>query len=79
MTKRANEIIAFHLGMDLAEMPEYRYQPTKWRNPAIYSFGDDGFWAAPASGKMPEDYCDFSDWKHVATVYGRKIFQAVSE
>jgi hypothetical protein len=76
MAKQAAEIIAFHLGQDLAEMKDYRYQPTVWKNPAVYTFGDD-YWAAPASGKMPKAYCHINTWKCVGEEYGRKIFKAV--
>jgi hypothetical protein len=68
-------IIAFEYGMDLAEMAEYRYQPTLWRNPAVYSFGDEFYYAAPANKKMPENYAGMK-WEKIAEQYGRPIFRA---
>ena len=78
MAKQSAEIIAFYLCQDLAEMREYRYQPTKWSTPAVYSFGDERYYAAPTSGKMPKGYCGLNDWQHLATEFGRKIFMAKS-
>ena len=79
MAKQAREIIASHFSMDIAEMADYRYQPTKWVNPAVYSFGDSGYYCAPASGKVPKNYCDMDNWQEIGEQYGRKIFKAVSE
>ena len=78
MAKRASEIIAFHYMMDLSEMADYRYQPTRFVNPAIYSLGPTGYVAAPASGKMPDGYCDLI-WEKVGEEYGRAIFTGKPE
>jgi hypothetical protein len=48
---RANEIIAGTLGMDIGEMNECRYQPTRNQIP-IYTVGDDYF-CCPQAGKAP--------------------------
>ena len=78
-SRRAAEIIAFHCGMDLAEMNNYRYQSTMWKNPAVYSmdFETDGkrysFLAAPSSNKMPRNYAEMS-WVKIGQEYGRSIF-----
>jgi hypothetical protein len=79
MKKRqsAREVIPHHLGMDFAEMPDYRYQPTRYLNPAVYTFGND-YYAAPSKGKMPPNYCDLEVWNISGEEHGRKIFKAVS-
>lgn len=69
----AAEIIAMHYGMDLADMADYRYQPTRYSQPAIYSLGPTDYVAAPSSGKMPEGYCDL-EWRKIGEEYGRSIF-----
>lgn len=43
MSKRTSgaEVIAATFGVDLAEMSECRYQPTRFTSPAVYTFGND--------------------------------------
>jgi hypothetical protein len=76
MAKHASEIIAFHLGYDMAEMSGYRYQSTRWTKPAVYTSNSGDYYAAPVSGKMPRAYCGFDTWECVAEHYGRKVFRA---
>ena len=73
MTKRrtAAEIIATHIGYDMAEMSEYRYQPTRYSSPAIYAIGDT-YYCAPSNGKLHKGW----DWTLAATVLGREVFEA---
>jgi len=75
MRRTSAEIIAFHCMMDLAEMPEYRYQPTRWANPAIYTLDDQFYYAAPSSNRMPKCYAGLN-WVEIGEEYGRKIFRA---
>jgi hypothetical protein len=74
----AAEVIATHYLMDLAEMKEYRYQPTRYTNPAIYSLGPTDYCAAPASGKMPPRYCDM-DWQPDGEALGRVIWIGIQD
>jgi hypothetical protein len=71
--RTAAEVLATFYSMDMAEMSEYRYQPTRFANPAIYTIGGTGYAAAPASGKMPPNYCDLK-WKRAGEMFGRPIF-----
>lgn len=45
----AANIIASTFLMDLGEMSEYRYQPTRYTSPAVYCFGDNTYYAASAA------------------------------
>ena len=61
MTKRnAANALAFHLGWDIGEVREYRYQPTRTQIP-VFSIGDGYMTARPLS-KPPKDGDDFT-WK----------------
>lgn len=50
-TKRmsAVEIIAETFLMDPSEMESYRYQSTRYTSPAVYTFGDNTYYAASAT------------------------------
>lgn len=77
MTKRrtAAEIIAFHFCSDIRDVPDDRYQPTKYANPAVYSIGD-AYYAAPSSNTKPK-YNDIGGpWEEIAEHYGRKIYRS---
>lgn len=67
----AAEVIATHIGYDLAEMSEYRYQPTRYANPAIYAVGDT-YYSAPINGKLHNGWY----WTFAAMVLDRKVFTA---
>jgi hypothetical protein len=77
-TKRrtAPELIAFHLGWDMRDVSEARYQPSAFANPAVYVIGND-YMCAP-TGKLPRDpqSPDRWDWKLVGTYYGRNVYRA---
>ncbi len=47
---RANEIIASTLGMEIGEMNDCAYQPT--RHAQVYSVGDS-YYCCPQAGKRP--------------------------
>jgi len=73
MAKRAPEIIATHLGFDLAEMKDYTYQPGSYQV-ALYAIGDY-YYASPTkaqTGKLPKDW----RWHNVGTEFGRDIYRA---
>lgn len=73
MAKRADEIIAFHLGWDVADMRECRYQPSKYKV-AVYACGDS-YYCAPSNETPPKGFRWMLDGVH----YGRKVFTATTE
>lgn len=79
--RSAPEILAFHFGMDIADMRDYRYQPTRYSVPAIYTLDykhngkEYSYLAAPSSGKMPKNYASL-EWEQIGQEYGRPIFGA---
>lgn len=74
MTKRrtAPEIIGFHLGWDIREVSETRYQPTRYSAPALYTIGQSYYCAPSGSQTPPKGW----QWTKVATHYGRDVFRA---
>lgn len=72
MAKHANEIIAFHLGWDVKEVSEGRYQG--YTSPSIYVCGDSYF-AAPTSGQKLPSKISENEWKLVAEYYGRQVWR----
>lgn len=73
MAKRANEIIAFHLGWDIADVTEGRYQ--RYSSPSVYVCGGSYFCAPTAKQKPPEGISE-KGWHKVGTQYGRDVFRA---
>lgn len=71
MAKHAPEIIAFHLGCDMAEMRDHTYQPGSYRC-SLYTFGPHYYAAPTAKSQLPKDWT----WHKVATEYGRDIYRA---
>lgn len=72
MAKRANEIIAFHLGWDIKEVSDGRYQ--RYSSPNIYVCGGSYF-ASPTKGqKLPSTVSD-NEWKLVGEYYGREVWR----
>lgn len=67
------EIIAFHLGWDISEIRDNRYQPTHYVSMAVYSVGDDLWMCCPPAGQKPR-YGDQWPWKPLAEYYGRTIY-----
>ena len=73
MKKRtAPEVIGFHLGWDMRDVSDCRYQPSRYASPAIYTLGDD-YWCCPSGTQKPS--ADFN-WTAEATHYGRTIYRA---
>lgn len=72
----AAEVIATRIGYDLAEMSDYRYQPSRYANPAIYAV-DDAYYCVltKANRKLHKGW----KWGFEATVLGRDIFSAGME
>lgn len=75
MAKTAPEIIAFHLGWDIREVSEGRYQ--RYSSPSVYVCGNDYFCAPTAKQRLPEDISE-KPWLEVGEYYGRKVYRAVS-
>jgi len=70
--KRANEIIGFHLGWDIADVSEGVYQPTRYSAPRVYVCGDDYFCCPSGNQKPPAGF----DWEKVGTYYERDVYRA---
>lgn len=79
MTKRhtAAELIAFHLGWDIADVRDERYQPTRYASPAIYNMGGDYF-AAPSNNAAPKAVVG-QPWEILGEYYGRRIYRSKME
>lgn len=76
MAKQAAEIIADFLGMDLAEMKDYRYHYGHTSVP-VYAIGQDYFCSPPTNSKPPKS---FGEWKKEATLaFDRIIYKATGE
>lgn len=82
MTKRTSgaEVLAATFSMDRSEMPEYRYQPTRYTAPAVYSFGDSYYAAYRTRPKHKVG----GEWKLVADQfwagkYGTCVWVAKAE
>ncbi len=74
MTKRrtAPEIIAFHFCVDMRDVSEGRYQPTRFVSPGVYVVGAD-YYCAPTTGqKLPATFA----WEKVGEHYGRPVMMA---
>jgi hypothetical protein len=71
MAKRANEIIAFHLGWDIREVSDGRYQ--NYTSPGVYVCSESYF-AAPTKGqKLPR--VSEKEWYLVGEYYGREVWR----
>lgn len=74
MAKHASEIIAFHLGWDIRDVTDGRYQPSRYYNPSIY-VGSENYYCAPtAKQKLPKGF----KWKEIGEWYGRKVYCALA-
>ena len=73
MAKTAAEIIGFHLGWDMRDVSETRYQPTRLASPSIYAISDEFYYAAPSSNTPPKNMK--GDWRIIGEYYGRKVFR----
>jgi hypothetical protein len=73
-TRQAPEIIAHHLGWNVSEVSEARYQPHKYPAPGIYICGDEYF-CAPTD-RQALHKIDGLNWAKVGTEYDRVIYSA---
>lgn len=74
MAKHANELIAFHLGWNITDVSEGRYQPTRYSSPGVYVCGDDYYCCPSANQKLPKGF----HWEKVGEHYGRTVYRAES-
>lgn len=77
--RSAAELIATHVGWDMAEMSDYRYQSTRWASPAIYAL-PSGYYAAPTPAniaRLRKGYAELN-WVLDGECYGRPIYRAGS-
>ena len=70
--KSAAYVIAFHLGWDMKEVTDNRYQPTRYHAPAVYTCGDHD-WCCPTGSQKPPDA--LGQWEEVAVYDGRKVYR----
>jgi len=70
--KTAPELIAFHLGWDMPDVSDGRYQSTRYTAPGVYVCGEDYFCAPSGSQRPPKGWA----WEVVGTYYGRDVFRA---
>jgi len=75
MAKHANEIIAYRLGQDIAEITDGRYQPSRFQNPSIYVYADEYYCAPTQKQKLPKGF----KWKAEGEWYGRTVYCATPE
>jgi hypothetical protein len=79
MTKRrtAPEIIAFHLGWDMSDVSEGRYQSTRIVNPGVYLGPQGDYYCSPtAKQKLP--VLEGLTWEKCGNEYGRDIYSATA-
>jgi hypothetical protein len=70
--RTAPNLIAFHLGWDIGEVQDCRYQPSRYATPAIYAISDY-YYSAPAGTQKPPKLWR---WAVVGEYYGRKVYRA---
>lgn len=75
-TKRrtAPEIIGTHLGWDIRDVSEGRYQ--RYTAPNVYVCGN-AYFCAPTAGQKPPAGVSENAWELVGTYYGRQVFRAL--
>lgn len=73
MAKTAPEIIGFHLGWDIRDVTEGRYQ--RYQSPNVYVCGSDYFCCPTATQKLPKNVSE-NPWDKVGTYYGRDVYRA---
>lgn len=67
------EIIAFHFCSDISEVRDMVYQPTRFRSPYVYVWGED-YYCCPTDRQKPPKGDGAFKWELVATHYGRTIY-----
>ncbi len=72
--KSAAEAIAFVFSSDVAEVREYRYQPTKHAKIHVYAIGDCYYCATLWDQDPPEGW----EWNLInqSSYHGRKVYRA---
>lgn len=68
----APNVIGTHLGWDIHDVSDGRYQPSRYASPSVYVCGDDYYCAPSGSQKPPKDF----PWKIVGTYYNRPVYEA---
>ena len=72
--RTAPEIIGMHLGWDMRDVSEGRYQPTRFNSPGVYVCGND-YYCAPSGNQSPPAGDDWV-WHQDGEWYGRKVYRA---
>lgn len=71
--RTAPEIIGTHLGWDMREVSDGRYQ--SYSAPAVYVCGNSYFCAPTATQKPPEGVAEWG-WEVVGTYYDRPVYRS---
>lgn len=72
ISRTAAEIIAFHIGSDIADVRDARYQPSRFAKVALYTIGDYYYCAPRAGQALPKGY----NWVQAGMEYERMIYRA---
>ncbi len=70
--KTAPEIIGVHLGWDIRDVTEGRYQ--RYTAPSVYVCGSNYFCCPTASQKLPTGVSE-NEWEKAGTYYGRDVWR----
>lgn len=73
----APELIAFHFSADISEVKDMVYQPTVYRSPRVYVWGEDYYCCPTDRQKLPSQGDTFN-WKPFATHHGRTIYESLA-
>jgi hypothetical protein len=72
------EIIAFHMCSDIEEVREMVYQPTVYRSPRVYSFGEYTYCCPTVRQKLPDHEDLGGPWEAIGTYYERTVYRSRS-
>ena len=77
MSKRRSgaECIAYHLGWNISDVSEGRYQAGRTGGIAVYVIGND-YMCCPAEGKNPPKGWNWVLRSNDGTTYGRNVWEA---
>lgn len=70
--RTAPEIIGTHLGWDMREVSEGRYQ--RYSSPSVYVCGSD-YYCSPTGSQKPPKGVSENEWLKVGTYYERDVYR----
>jgi hypothetical protein len=71
--RTAPELIGFHLGWDMREVSDGRYQ--NYTSPNVYVCGER-YYCAPTTGQKPHESVAEHGWQLVGMYYGRNVYRS---